>query len=459
MTAILTAVNLFMALVCTGVGIAKVVAVRRDTELTLKITALVLLFAGMIFFLTLPVVYRRVGIALSSPSVATLMIDTATLVCVGLAHLLTQLWHPRRRERGVLRRTISRWVLFYAAAIVIMAVLFFEADLSGPAHPLQFVVAYGHVPEVFALQIVYLTALSIAVVVTVRQCGGLAAPGNPGLDQSVRMFALAVSLDLAKAACTLLAMLSAVSGFHRLNFLAEFAWVPTNVSGFAASYGLASLALASRRAETRDCDTLEPLWALVVVRDDDDHPDNDESGQRTPWWRQWCTRLAGWWRRWRASLAGWDVRFRLLRLLVEIRDGEAILSPWMSSAPSEAVARAFHEVRELVDSGRSEDEQAIGELAAHLDLNVDTVRYLISTGVGYDDEIAAQAAATLGVASHARAAFSPPLSADDVLEMLPGEDVPAAREREHLVNVARHLQENPLVDAVVARAAAARAHS
>ncbi|EPH45181.1 hypothetical protein STRAU_1809 [Streptomyces aurantiacus JA 4570] len=58
--------------------------------------------------------------------------------------------------------------------------------------------------------------------------------------------------------------------------------------------------------------------------------------------------------------------------------------------------------------------------------------------------MAAQAAATLLYAADARGEGRPPTDSDMLLAALPGEDVPAAAERAHLVLVARHL-DNPVV--------------
>ncbi|MEU6070587.1 hypothetical protein ABZ864_40645 [Streptomyces sp. NPDC047082] len=441
----MTVIYLLSGIACTTAGVIKLVASRKDKELSLKVTAWTILIGGQIFWLTLPTVYHAVGEVCHSASLATLLTDSTSLIATGLAHLLTQLFHPLRREPPRLRRTLLTWVPFYAATLIAMTALFFSVDLKGPSHPLHFVVAYGHIPQIFAMQTVFLTCLTISTTVVALQFRGLTPPGTP-LAKSVRSFTIAVALDVVKAVFTLAALISASSGFNHLNFLADLAWVVPPACGLVASYGLVSFALASRRAEKHDADTLEPLWDLVQVPED--HAEADD--EPTSAWRQvlraWWRALSAWWKavrdwaRW-----GWDVRFRLNRLMIEIRDGEDNLSPWMSPWIVRQVADAVASVKELVDSGMGTDGPAQLRLAQQHNLAVETVSFLASNVLDEDQVIAMQAAATILDAALARAAGNPPVPQDQQLTTLPGQDVPAAGEREYLVRVAQQLAANPLI--------------
>lgn len=431
MTPIMTVIYLLAGIACTTAGVIKLVASRKDKELSLKVTAWTILIGQLIFWLTLPTVYHAVGEVFDSASLATLLIDSSSLIATGHAHLLTQLFHPLRREPPRLRRTLLTWVPFYAATLIAMSVLFFSAHLKGPGHPLHFVVAYGHIPQIFAMQTVYLTSLTISTTVVALQFRGLTPPGTP-LAKSVRSFAIAVALDVVKAVITLAALISASSGFNHLNFLADLAWVVPPASGLVASYGLVSFALASRRAEKHDADTLEPLWDLVQVPED--HAEADD--EPTSAWRQV---LRGW-LRW-----GWDVRFRLNRLMIEIRDAEDNLAPWMSPQIPRQVADAVASVKELIDSGMGTDGPTQRRLAHQHNLAPKAVSFLASTVLDEDQVIAMQAAATILDAALARAAGNPPVPQDQQLTTLPGQDVPAAGEREHLIRVAQQLAANPLI--------------
>jgi hypothetical protein len=444
----MTVIYLIAGIACTTAGVIKLFASRKDNELSLKVTAWTVLIGGLLFWLTLPTVYRAVGEVFHSPSVATLLTDSATILATGHAHLLTQLWHPLRREPARLRRTLLMWVPFYAATLTAMAVLFISANLRGPGYPLNFVVAYGHTPQILAMQMVFLTSLTISTTVVVLQFRGLTPPGTP-LAKSVRMFAIAVGLDVAKAACTMAALISASSGFNHLNFLAQLAWVVPPASGLVASYGLVSFALASRRAEKHDADLLEPLWNIAQIPEDHDEADDDEltSSASTAWWQglwAWAQQL--WDRAW-----GWDERFRLNRLMIQIRDAEDNLAPWMSPWASQQVAHIIAAVQELIARGEYRDlpaQERLAEqqrLAQQLDLDTATVNFLASADLGEDQAVAMQAAAAILHAALGRAAGEAPALPNQQLTKLPGQDVPASGERAHLVRVAQQLADNPLI--------------
>lgn len=397
--ALLNAVGLTAAALALTIAVTKALAARREPALTLRLTASSLFHAGVVFLLGTPVVYDAVGTAFGAPHLAALLVGVTALLCVGHAHLMAVLWHPRHRDRAVLRRVALAWAPLYAGAVVAMGVLYALADPGGgtaedPAggtRPLLFAPDYVHSPQVVAFHVVYFTALVAVAATTVLRCRALLAPREPPLSpelrRCIRGFALAVALDLAHVACVAAAMVGAAYG-PRLDGLAEAAWLTTAVSGLVANYSLVRLSLAARRRERRDHQTLRPLWQTVVRADP-----------------QLVLAPGLLW-------GGWDTRIALSRRLVEIRDGARSLSPWMSSAPARAV-------EQLARRGF----------------------------VGFD-LVAAQAAATLLYAAEARSAGRPPVDSETLLAALPGEDVPAPAERAHLVLVARHLDHPVVLEAL-----------
>ncbi|UQT54124.1 hypothetical protein M4V62_02965 [Streptomyces durmitorensis] len=398
---ILTTVNLAIAAFALVLGCAKAHAARGNPDLTLKLTASVLIHCGVIFLLCTPAVYRAVGAAAGSANLPALVVNSATLLCLGHAHLMTQLWHPARKEPTALRRTAAIWAPVYGTAVILMAVLYVWADVQGPARPLRYSAAYADVWQVVAFQVVYSAGIVATALVTMQQCRGVVMPGRPDLDlalkKSLKAFAAAVALDIVNIALTLTAVISAAAtGTHRLDFLAEAAWLATIASGVAASFALARLVFSSRRAERRDCRTMEQLWK-VATRLGEDDGQLVLAPQPLFWWRNW--------------------RVELLRRLAEIREGERVLSPWWSGAPAQAVA------------GLADQES---DLPRDFDL------------------VAAQAAAVVLHAAHARGQGRPPLPDDTRLKAMPGGRVPEEEERAHLVLVARHLN-LPLVFEAVTR--------
>ncbi|MGA4843723.1 MAB_1171c family putative transporter [Streptomyces sp. G45] len=391
-----TVVNLGLAAVQFALAAVKALAARREPDLALKLTASVLANAGLAFLLSAPAVHDAVGAAVGSPSLPALLIYCLTLLCVGHAHLMTQLWRPERRAPHVLRRTVLAWAPVYAGTIVVMAVLYARADLLDADRPVRFAAAYGHVPEVAALHLTYVVALFLTVGVTLLQFRGLVAPDGPGtlagdLRPCVVWFALALALDVAHVVCSVTVVLCSVSGGYRLDFLADVSWLATIASGLAVTHGMSRLTVTARREERRDHRTLQPLWGTVVRADP-----HLVLAPGLLW-------------------SGWDTRIALSRRLVEIRDGARSLSPWMSAAPARAVAQVARRDR----------------------------------GYPAEDVVAAQAAATLLYAAGARERGEPPVSAEERLAALPGADVPAAAERAHLVLVARYLRHVLVAEALM----------
>ncbi|QDQ09867.1 MAB_1171c family putative transporter [Streptomyces spectabilis] len=386
--ALLTSVSLTVAAASLALGTVKSVAARREPALALKLTASSLFHSAALFLLVTPAVYRAVGHLTGVPHLAALLIDFAALLRVGHAHLLAHLWHPPDRAGPPLRRAVGAWVPLYGGTLVVLAGLFAVTDFDGSARPLLLATDHARVPQIVALHVLYFAALSAAVTATVLKCRSLLALGSPGLtpelDRSVRGFAAAVALDLVHAVCLLVAMAGAARG-RGMDALAEGAWLATAASALVANHSLVRLSVHARRQERRDHSALRPLWQTVVRADP----------------RLVLTPGLAW--------GGWDTRIALSRRLVEIRDGARSLRPWMTAEPARAVARL--------------------------------ARHGAYPGV---DVVAAQAAATILYAARRRGVGRPPAAADSDFPGLPGEDVPAAGERAHLVLVARHL-DHPLV--------------
>ncbi|WP_405877495.1 hypothetical protein OG747_03010 [Streptomyces sp. NBC_01384] len=317
----LTTVSLTIAIVSLSLGVTKAAAARRQPGPALKLTASVLLFAGVIFLLATPPIYRWFGSTAHSSNLPALAIDTFTLVCVGHAHYMTLLWHPQRHTPEARRQAVRAWRPFYLAAIALMLILYAIADLPGAAAPLHFAPHYARVPAVTALKIVYFTALIGAIVATMVLCRQVALPDRPDLAHDVRRcvlwFALAVGLDLATAAFTLGSMASVlIRGDHALDVLADASWVATILSGIAANQSLGRMVLATTRSDRLDCRRLKPLWTLVTA-------DAPHLFIPTVWWR--------------------DSRIRLDRMMLETLDGarsvQPAASPGRASASPVAVPR------------------------------------------------------------------------------------------------------------------------
>ncbi|MGP4009967.1 DUF6545 domain-containing protein [Streptomyces sp. 4N124] len=405
----LTGINLTIAVITLILGVTKAVAARSESGPTLKLTASVLLHAGLIFLLATPPIYRDTGRILHSANLPALAIDVATLLCVGHAHYMTLLWHPERHTEEQRRRAVRAWLPFYAGAITLMIALYAYADLSGAAPPLHFGPYYAEVTAVFALKIIYFGALIVAVVATMILCTQAALPNRPDLAKDVRRcmvwFGIAVGLDLATAVFTLTAMTSVlVRGDHHLDYLADASWVATILSGIAANQSLGRLVLATTRSDRRDIRTIKPLWEMVVG--DARHLVIATS------WRQ-------------------DSRIKLDRIMIETLDGIRILKPWMTTSSGSAVEDVLND-----DRRRQKAEQ-----------HRDRKRWRRAREAGADVD-AARTAALLRHAALRRSRNEPPVPEADRPEKLPGVDVPESQQQAYLVGVARHLDHAIVTEAI-----------
>ncbi len=415
MIGLLTGVNLLIAVLTLTLGISKALHARRERGWPLILTASVLIHASVIFLLATPVVYRLVGRLLHSPNVCALLVPAATLLCVAHAHALTQLWQPDKRHRAVLRRTAARWAPFYGTALIAMAVLYVRADL-GPAAPLRFAAVYAHVPEVVAFHIVYWTALVVTVVVSIRECRYLSIPGRLDFAETfkkcVLAFGLALGMDLLNVALTATALLRAAAGQDDTARYALAAWLATILSCIAANVGLGWLVLHLRRAERQAYRALAPLYRLHRTGEGD----GGFWGPQTLW-------------------SGWDTQLKLDRRTAAVHDGAERLSPWWSPVPALAVKLLVQadDGNDFRSSDRGEDD-----------------------AIADEDLAAAQEAAILLHAAHARAKGRTELSVQSRLHALPGAAVTPAEERQHLVRVSQLLA-HPLVLQAVAIADEAEA--
>jgi hypothetical protein len=418
MTALLTAINLVSAAVCLGTGVIKALALRHQRDWTLGLSASLVTWGGMIFLMATPAVYRITGSLLGSPNIGGLIIPVATLVCMGHAHALCQLWQPDRRDPAALRRTATRWVPLYAGAIITISVLYAVADL-GPAAPLRFASVYAHVPEVRALHVIYWLALLVTISVIVREFLTLPIPGSSDLRASLRKvlgwFALALIFDVLHVAVAAVALFGSVTGPHRLEGLEQSAWLGPTAGCVCANVALAGPVLRRRRAERRDLRSLQALHKLVVPPTATRAPDGTKLVLDPRW---------SWW-------PGFDTESDLNSLMAEIHDGTGRLSWWWHRLPVMVVQQLAEEM------ATAHDTAGTSTPASGTDDGTD------SLGAEWD-LTAAQAAAALLFAAQARAHSSPPLPAAHRLARLPGSDVPESADRQHLVLVAKHL-DHPLV--------------
>ncbi|MFB6985573.1 MAB_1171c family putative transporter [Streptomyces sp. NPDC056304] len=390
----------------------KALALRRDPTPTLALTTSMFLCASMVYAMAAPAGYRIVGEVTGQPSFATLPVYLGILICFSLVHIITLLWDPRLRQKASsLRRTVTAWSAAYITAAALMVLFFTLADLSGPADPLRFNTAFSQDPMVLLFLTVFLATLSSGTLNTFRQCRQLRLDDHK-LQHSLRAFGLAMLGVFGYVVCGAPAIAFSALGDHTLDTVGVFGSTCGVVGTIIMCYGLSGGAIAAWLRERRDFKALQPLWELVVAGVDQDLAFSVESS--------------------RNHHLPANVTFNLHRKVIEILDGIRALRPWVSPGPAEAVYR-LHQERLVAQpdatAPMSEQELQAAATAAAL-------RHAANRLQRFKRE--------RGPGDH-QGRLQPPAGRP---APLPGENTPAADERDRLLLVAKALAQ-PLVAAAL----------
>ncbi|MFJ5779955.1 MAB_1171c family putative transporter [Streptomyces sp. NPDC093094] len=381
----------------------KALALLRDATPTLALTVSMQLGGALIYVIASPVGYRTLGEITGRPSFATLPVYVGILVCFAMGHLITLLWDPLLRQKpSGLRHSVIRWSGWYAGGAGLMIVFFALADLSGPADPLRFNTAFADDPMVLLFLAVFLATLTSGTLNTWRQCRTMRLD-DPQIQHALRAFAFAMLCVFGYVVCSAPAIALAAVGNHSLDTVGVLGSTCGCIGTVILYYGLSGAAFDAWRRERRDYKALQPLWDLAVARVDQDLALSGGSvhdGRPTM-----------------------NVSFRLHRRVIEILDGMRALRPWVSAAPMEAV-RHLHEHPSRPDWAplKEQDVPAAATAAALCD----AVRRLH-----------AERQEQGGRYTRPGPSGEPPVP-------LPGDDTPAAQERDRLLRVSGALS-HPLV--------------
>ncbi|MFD5429067.1 MAB_1171c family putative transporter [Streptomyces sp. NPDC127084] len=392
-------------------AVYKCLALRRDPNPTLALTAAVFVTSAPVYILASPAGYRAVGQALNEPSFASLPVYLGILAVFAYTHMFTFLVDQELREnRAALRRRITAWTLTYSVAGILMVVFFYAADLAAPPDPLMFNTSFAHDPWVVACLAVFLVTLTLGTLNTYWRCRRL-TPEDPGVQHSLRAFALAMWFVFGYALCQAPAIAFAAAGNHSLDQLGLYGAVPGCIGFQIMCYGMSGSAIGAWLRERRDTKALQPLWDLVVGGVDEELAFSARSA--------------------RSRRVTANVTFNLHRRVIEILDGTRALRPWVT-----------RDATEIVYALREDRDSELSPLVRRLS---DAELEAAATAVALRD-----AAERLQTArdTWVRLGRTGRPQPQGVSAVLPGEDTPAGEERERLLLVAKALSQ-PIVQAAL----------
>ncbi|TLQ46320.1 MAB_1171c family putative transporter [Streptomyces marianii] len=415
-------VYLVMSVASLGIAIWKLAACLRDPTPTLFLTTTNFLVAAAVYAMATPSIYLAIGEALGRPSFATLPVYVGIVTCFAHLHLITLLWSPREeRTAGGARRRVTSWTVAYVVAAALMVVTFSTAELTKPADPLKFNTDYAHDPAILLFLTIFLSTLSCTTLSTWRECRGLKLR-DTRMQHALRSFGIAMLFVFGYVVCSAPAIALAATGSHALDGIGLLGSTFGVVGALIAYYGLTGAAISAWLRERRDIRALQPLWNLVVEGVDPDLAFSASSAR--------SHRLAT------------NVTFNLHRRVIEILDGIRALRPWVTSEAAEAVY-ALHQrglaQQQANEAGLTDRElQAVATAAALLDASerhhAARRSYPFLDHVGRPQEPSGPSAP------------------------LPGEDTPAADERDRLLLVAGVLND-PLIAAALREVRAGRSEA
>ncbi|MCZ7415192.1 MAB_1171c family putative transporter [Streptomyces sp. WMMC897] len=298
---------------------------RRDPRnLALRALCGTRLFNGIAYLFLAPVTYVWLGRVTGVPNIGTLLGHTSIVLAALSAHVMVTGWF---RSPGTARRLLPTVTLPYLLAIVAMAAFFFAAPLPG-SHPVDFEVHFATHPTAGVYVVVFLATYGLNLANTARHTWPSShAVERPWLSQSLRLAAVGSVFVLGFIVGKLLGVVGRWCGTTALDQAAVL-WSPlmATVGSLVIVVGYTlpgwGAGLSSRLAQRRSYRTLHPLWSTLCEA----APGIALFEPRSP----------------RLALYSRDLQTRLYRMIIEIRDGQRLLRPYVCDACEQRLRQALH---------------------------------------------------------------------------------------------------------------------
>lgn len=299
---------------------------RRDPEnLALRALCATRLFNGLAYLFLAPVTYVWIGRLTGVPNLGTLLGHSSIVLAALSAHVMVTGWFRSPEEA---RRRLPNVTLFYLSAIAVMTALFFASPLLG-AHPVDFEVHFATHPTAAGYVVVFLVTYGVSLVNTARHTWpSLRALERPWLGRSLRFAAVGSVFVLGFILGKLLGVVGRWCGVTAWDQAADL-WSPLMASVgslvIVVGYTLPGwgAVLSSRLEQCRSYRTLHPLWFALC-----------EAAPGIALFESRSPRLAMYLR---------DLQARLYRMVIEIRDGQRLLRPYVCDVCEERLRLRLQE--------------------------------------------------------------------------------------------------------------------
>ncbi|MEU9470770.1 MAB_1171c family putative transporter [Streptomyces avermitilis] len=335
LTYVFSCTHILTGLICLATFRYKWRDFRRDPKnFALGALCATRFFNGLAYLILAPVTYVWIGELSGIPNLGTLLSHSFIVLAALAAHVMVTGWFRSPKEAS---RRLPNVTLLYLLAFLAMSVLFFATPLPG-AHPVDFEVHFATQPTASAYVVVFVLTYGLNLANTARHTWPSSrAVGLPWLSQSLLLttvgsffvegFILGKLLGVVGRWC-------GVTWWDQTSIL----WSPLmGIAGsllLAAGYTLPGwgAALSARFGQWRSCCALHPLWSALCGA----APDIALHKPRSPY----------------LALCRRDLQSWLYRIVIEIRDGQRLLRPYVCDACEERLRLALRK------SGLTRDDNA-----------------------------------------------------------------------------------------------------
>jgi hypothetical protein len=303
-------------------------SLARDRQnVTLRLLCVTLVCLALAFTFATPITYVAFDAIVGVPNLSRLMMQTCGVVYTLVIQRLLLSWIYPADEA---RRRSRRWLWLGVPVLVIQLALFAGAPV--PEEAPDFAVRYGHEPSVMALIFVLGVCLTLTTADIVRLCWKYATlAGRPYLRVGLRLTGIGAGaglvhwvVDIIRQSVRLATWPSEVvlipdSVEQMLFTLSSFVGAALVAVGLTIpAWGPRLSAALAWLRRYRDYQRLRPLWMVLY--------------QASPEIALDVPRSERWW-------VG-DLDYRLVRRVVEIRDGRLALRPYLDIAAAEQAGDA-----------------------------------------------------------------------------------------------------------------------
>ncbi|KIF73789.1 hypothetical protein QR77_06945 [Streptomyces sp. 150FB] len=299
---------------------------RRDPRnLALRALCGTRLFNGLAYLVLAPMTYLWIGRLTGIPNLCTLLGHSSIVLAALSAHVMMTGWF---RSPDEARRRLPKLAALYLLAIAVMAAFFFAAPLPG-AHPIDFEVHFATQPTAGVYVAVFLVTYGLNLANTARYTWPSSrAVVRPWLAQSLRLAAVGSVFVLGFILGKLIGVVGRWFGQTALDQVAVL-WSPLMASagsmvivvGFTMpGWGAA---LSRRQERYGSYRTLHPLWSSLCEAAPGIALFEPRSPHRALWTR--------------------DLHTRLYRMVIEIRDGQRLLRPYVCDACEDRLRTGLRE--------------------------------------------------------------------------------------------------------------------